>query len=212
MSRSSLRVLCVLLAVGVAASCQSHETTAPLGANELSRDQTSDATVHTVVALSRRTYLASDVSASVTIGPEGGEIKIPEAGGRIIVPAGAVSKSWHITMTAKAGWDVAYTFMPHGIVFAVPVTFEQDLDYTAATGMKDVRTLQAGYFGQGLDSIFADAQKSLARVSEVRAVGVDSASDPHVGRFFIYHFSGYIMSSGFAPTDGGGGDSTSPQF
>lgn len=217
---SSLHVPCALLVLGVAVACHSRETTAPLGAatdgaistNALSRDQAVDGTIHTVVALPRKAYLSSDITASATIGPEGGEIEIAAAGAKVIFPAGAVATTRRIRVTAKAGWNVAYEFRPHGIVFAVPLTFEQNLDYTVAAGMKGARTLQAGYFSQGLDTIFADAQKSLARVSEVRGVAIDSSANPLVGRFFIYHFSGYIFSSGFAPTDSGGGDPASPQF
>jgi len=112
-------------------------------------------------------------------------------------------------MTAKSGQNVAYTFHPHGIVFNLPVTIEQNLDYTAA-GATDAGTLQAGYFWRRLNDIYIDQGKSLAQVSEVRHAIVDSSTDPRIVRFFIYHFSGYILSTGFAPTDSGGGDSGSP--
>ena len=210
-------MLCVLLALGVADACYTHEATGPMraasdgasSANALSHDQIPGIGLHTVVALSRATYLDKDVSASGTIGPEGGTIEIGAAGVKIIIPPGALSTARRIRMTAKSGWNVAYTFHPHGIVFNAPVTIEQSLDYTAA-GAADLGTLQAGYFWRGLDDVYVDEGKSLAKVSELRRAIVDSSTDPRIARFFIYHFSGYIMSSGFAPTDSGGGDSGSP--
>ena len=210
-------MLCVLLALGVAGACYTREPTAPMRAasggpapaNPLSSDLAPVVGVHTVVTLSRVTYLANDVTASATVGPDGGVLDIGAVGARIIIPAGALSRERHIRMTAKAGSNVAFEFHPHGITFNVPVTVEQNLDYTAAAGLTDIQ-LQAGYFWRALNDIYVDQAESLARVSEVRRVLVDSSTDPRVARFFIYHFSGYIMSSGFAPTDSGGGDSGSP--
>jgi len=217
MSRSLPRIVCVLLALGVADACYTHEPTGPMravsegasSANALSRDQTPAGELHTVIALSRATSLDKDVTASAIIGPESGTIEIGAAGVKIIIPPGALSTERRIRMTAKSGHNVAYTFHPHGIVFNLPVTIEQNLDYTAA-GATDAGTLQAGYFWRRLNDIYVDQGKSLAQVSEVRHAIVDSSTDPRIVRFFIYHFSGYILSTGFAPTDSGGGDSGSP--
>lgn len=216
MRRRLLGAVCVLLSLGGANGCSSHETTAPQapaanggGAQALNAGVLDPTTE--VVSLARSVILSDDITVSATIGPEGGSLSIPEAGGKIIIPAGALRHPTQIKMTARAGRNVVYEFCPHGTVFDVPVTIQQDLDYTVANGMKDLRTLQAGYFQQGLNAIFSDPGKSLARVTELRGVQIDAPAGRWIARFFIYHFSGYIMSSGFAPTDGGS-DSTNTQL
>src|SRR5690242_3078228 len=213
MSRSVVRSLCVLLILGAASACSSHEPTAPARAPLAAVPSiepgpgiaAAASASQAVITLARSSYLTHDLTAAATIGPEGGSIEIPVAGARIVFPAGAINEPTHIKMTAKAGWNVAYEFCPHGIVFNLPVALEQDLDFTVAK-QSDLRTLQAGYFAQGLEAIFADRGKSIAWVSDVRGVALDSPGNPRRGRFFIYHFSGYIFSTGFAPSDSGGDD------
>jgi len=106
-------------------------------------------------------------------------------------------------MTAKAGWNVAYEFAPHGIAFDAPVSVEQDLALTAASRMSDATKLEAGYYQDSLRDALVDPSQSLARVSELRSVDLDLPLNPRVATFYIFHFSGYILSSGFA---GGAGD------
>lgn len=213
MAAKLLFTVCAIGALGIASACGIESVSAPtraarvasaLGgaarADEVGRDEK-----RTVVALARRAPLEHDISAIATIGPAGGTIAIDDAGVTVVFPPGALTKVTEITMTAKAGSAVAYEFRPHGITFEVPVLVAQDLTYTRVTGGL-LRGLQAGYYNQAFDSIFVDSTKSLARVTELRDARLDPSGHPRTATFYISHFSGYIMSSGFA--DGGGSDST----
>jgi hypothetical protein len=211
MIRKFLLAAGVIAVLGIAYACSSDKILAPSG--QFSRGSAlpanadlSDPDIDTVITLQRAVYLPEDVSESAVIDPDGGEIGIAASGATIVFPPGALSKRTRITMTAKAGWNVAYEFSPHGIEFAQPVVVQQDLSYTLAYRMKDAATVQAGYFRKSLDSIFLDSRKSVARVSELRNVELDPALNPRVAKFFIYHFSGYILSSGFAGGSGDTGD------
>jgi hypothetical protein len=112
-----------------------------------------------------------------------------------------------ITVTAKAGSAVAYEFEPHGLTFDAPVRVQQDLAYTSL-GAGRLTKIQAGYYQQALDAILLGPNMSLAGVTELRDVDLDDTDRPRIATFYIWHFSGYIMSSGFA--DGGGGNSPIP--
>jgi hypothetical protein len=151
----------------------------------------------TVLALKRPFNLTTDISESAEIGPQGGEININAVGGKIDIPPGALREKVRITITAKAGWNVAYEFLPHGISFDKPVKIQQDLKYTTAYRVKDAKSLTAGYYSANFNSIFLDPWRFFARVSELRHVEVDKPVNPRVAKFYIYHFSGYLMSSGF---------------
>ena len=214
--RKLLPALCGVVALGIAIGCGSESALSPrtaghgsssMGAAARALTASADPT-DVVIALTRKSPLDHDVSATATIGPEGGSITLDAAGATIVFPAGALDTPRQIKMTAKAGSSVAYEFCPHGITFAAPVAVQQNLTFTRASA-SNVRTLQAGYFKQGLDAIFVDPGKSLAQVSEIRGVDLDRPSNPRVATFYISHFSGYIISTGFA--GGGGSDSSSAQ-
>lgn len=215
MIRKLLPAVCGVFALGIAIGCGSESVFAPpatghgsaITAPARATTGSGDAT-DTVVALARRSPLDHDISATAVIGPAGGSITLDAAGATIVFPPGALDSPRQIKMTAKAGANVAYEFCPHGITFAVPVVVRQDLTLTQANA-NDFRTLQAGYFSRGLDAIFVDGAKSLAAVSEIRGVNLDTPSNPRIGTFYISHFSGYIVSTGFA--DGGGSDSSFAQ-
>lgn len=216
MSRRLLPALGVLLALGAAYACHSDSTLAPsasrgarlsASAAESGRRDV-DPGMATVVALKRSFNLPIDVSASAVIGPHGGEISLWASGARIVFPAGALSAPTRITMTAKAGWNVAYEFSPHGIVFDKPVTIQQDLNWTSfASG--DGGTVRAGYYQDSLSEALVGPSLSIARVSELRRVDLDRPLNPAIATFYIFHFSGYLMSSGFA--GGAGGDDSGDQ-
>jgi len=217
MSRRLLPALGVLLALGAAYACHSDSTLAPSGASRLSagtaqsgRRDVDPATV-TVVALRRNFNLPIDVSASAVIGPQGGEIDLWAAGAKIVFPAGALSAPTRITMTAKAGWSVAYEFSPHGITFDMPVTVQQDLRWTSYQS-GDGGKVQAGYYQDSLSEALVGPSLSIARVTELRRVDFDRPLNPCSATFYIYHFSGYLMSSGFAGAGSGedGGDQPQP--
>ena len=65
--------------------------------------------------------LATAMSATATIGAEGGRIDIDGAGISLVIPAGAVDGPTEITVRARAGEAVAYDFAPRGLEFETPV-------------------------------------------------------------------------------------------
>ena len=211
MIRKFLTTAGAFVALGVVFACNSDRSVAPVVTSwrspvGLVRADRNDPDIDTVVTLKRTAYLADDVTESAVIGPDGGEIDIDDVGARVIFPAGALSRRTRITMTVKAGWSVAYEFGPHGITFGAPVTVQQDLSYTTAKSARAAATVQAGYFQRSLDTAFLDPSHSVARVSELRQVFLERVLNSLVANFYIYHFSGYLMSSGFA---GGGSDTGS---
>jgi hypothetical protein len=218
MLRKVLSRVSAIAALSVAGSCGSDTAVAPSAVQryaDIDLVQTPGsvvAAVDTVATLGRSIALLQDASTSEVVGPEGDTLEIPASGGRLIIPPGALTTRLRITMTAKAGWNVAYEFAPHGITFAVPVIVEQSLSNVRA-GIVSAGTLQAGYYPDDLNAVLVDTRQSLARVTELRQVLLDRPTDPRVARFSISHFSGYIMSSGFAPGGGGsdGGDPGSAQ-
>jgi len=151
----------------------------------------------TGLVLKRLTPLATDISATAVIGPEGGSIKINEAGGKIDIPAGALSAPTTITMTALAGPNVAYEFQPHGTVFAQPVKVQQDLRLTwASTYPVLLKSAHGAYYDQSLDSSFVDPGKYLMKVKE-HEIGYLETNTTQL-KFYIGHFSGYVVLCGRA--------------
>ena len=63
----------------------------------------------------------------------------------VTVPRGALAQTTTITMTARAGTVVAYDFAPHGITFAKPLVFQQQLRGTNAS-LLTAPLLQLGYY------------------------------------------------------------------
>lgn len=149
----------------------------------------------TVLIIKRLSPLNADVSESAVIGPAGGEIRIPASGGKIRFPAGALSAPTLITMTAKAGWDAAYEFAPHGIRFAVPVEIEQNIQSTIASRYPSLADKLTGSYYQGnLDDDYVDSGHLNAHVTEVH--GGVSDHTAHTFTFYINHFSGWAISTG----------------
>jgi hypothetical protein len=131
---------------------------------------------------------------------KGGSIVLPGAGVRLDVPAGAIrSGSVTIVMTATPGRMVAYEFQPHGLKFAKQVMLYQDLDQTLfQAGL----TLWGGYNLESVDQAkgqVTSLESVLATVATDRKTGKTSAAFP------IWHFSGYVLTSGRAEDDPAGG-------
>ena len=154
----------------------------------------------TVFPLKRRKALQYDLTQSMVIGPDGGEFKIYEAGFKINVPKGALSAPTLISVTALKGWNVAYEFQPHGLVFLDTVKITQDLRPTWAYHEDAwLRNAEAGYF-EDRDTSFIGNYRLFAYASELRPVEVDNTrQNARVLRFHITHFSGYLVSSGRKP-------------
>ena len=149
----------------------------------------------TALVLKRLTPLAADISVTAVIGPEGGSIKINEAGGKIDIPTGALIEPTTITMTALAGANVAYQFQPHGLTFAQPVKIQQDLRTTwASVYPKLVDMAHGGYYEQPLDSTWVDPGKLFTVVKE-HELGYPESNGTQL-KFYVGHFSGYIVICG----------------
>jgi hypothetical protein len=136
----------------------------------------------------RRTPLPSPITVRKTIGRSGGALSIPAAGVTVIVPVGALDADTEITMTARAGYLLAYDFEPHGVTFKVPLVFNQNLNGTNV-GLLSPLALKLGYYSD--PSLLG---KTTALVSEVIG-GLTSV----LTRTFtapIGHFSGYIVICG----------------
>ena len=142
----------------------------------------------TVTVLQRGVPLLQDVSASATIGPEGGTITIPSTGFRLDVPKNAVLTPTTITVTAVAGANVAYEFEPAGTVFNKRLIASQDLSLTtilpAITGTNFV-----GAYFRSRDELLSPGS---ALVHELEPTTVDLST--LTVRFTIGHFSGYIVA------------------
>ena len=136
----------------------------------------------------RNRPLEQPITVRKTIGRAGGSLSIPDAGITVIVPFGALDRDTEITMTARAGYLLAYDFEPHGVTFNVPLVFRQSLNNTNA-GLLSPLALKLGYYED--PSLLG---KTTALVSEVIG-GVTSI----LTRTFtapIKHFSGYIIICG----------------
>lgn len=138
--------------------------------------------------LQRTTALAAPITVSKSIGPDGGTLAIPEAGVTVVVPRGALAATTKITMTARAGSLVAYDFAPHGIVFAKPLVFTQQLRGTNAT-LLNAPLLQLGYYEDA--SLLT---KTGGLVSELLGGTVNTLTWTFTSS--IPHFSGYMVSCG----------------
>jgi hypothetical protein len=136
----------------------------------------------------RRTPLASNITVRKTIGRSGGTLSIPAAGVTVVVPYGALDRDTEITMTARAGYLLAYDFEPHGVTFKVPLVFNQSLNNTNV-GLLTPLSLKLGYYSD--PSLLG---KTTALVSEL-VQGLTSI----LTRTFtapIKHFSGYVVICG----------------
>ena len=138
--------------------------------------------------LRRTTPLAEPITVTTTIGSAGGTIAIPAAGVSVVVPQGALAKPTVITMTARAGALVAYDFAPHGITFAKPLSFSQQLRGTNAS-LLTAPLLSLGYYKDA--SLLT---KTGGLVSELLGGVVNLTSWTFTAK--IPHFSGYIVTCG----------------
>src|SRR5205814_1103497 len=139
-------------------------------------------------SLKRVSKLREDVVASIDVDSQGGVLVIGDgAGATLTIPPLAVLTQTRITVTAKAGSAMIYEFEPHGLVFNVPLLFEQDVKNSSSVSSN--LPLLAYYDGSDVDAV-----NGLATVLEHES----SAIDLPRGKFYglIPHFSGYMVSSG----------------
>jgi len=141
----------------------------------------------TVNTLQLAVPLASDISRSATIGPEGGAIEIPETGFRLDIPKNAVTAPTLITVTAVQGPAAAYEFEPHGLALNKRLVVTQSLGPTSLVSTLLGRSFTGAYF-TSRDDLHADG---TALVHELEPTSTDLLSlQVH---FSIGHFSGYLV-------------------
>ena len=141
-----------------------------------------------VNGLLRSTPLAAPITVTKDIGSAGGSISIPEAGVTVTVPSGALAATTTITMTARAGSLVAYDFAPHGITFAKPLVFTQQLRGTNAS-LLTAPSLGLAYYSD--PSLLGETG---GLVSELLGGASNLLTWSFTGS--IPHFSGYVVMSG----------------
>ena len=132
--------------------------------------------------------LNAPITVRKTIGRTGGTLSIPDAGITVIVPFGALDRDTEITMTARAGYLLAYDFAPHGVTFRVPLVFRQSLNNTNV-GLLSPLALKLGYYED--PSLLG---KTTALVSEV--IGGLTSILTRTFTAPIDHFSGYLVICG----------------
>lgn len=188
--RASVLALGLVLATG----CSSEHATAPVArpsaqsADLLGTVESTVDALHLVTGLRRTTPLVEPITVAKRIDARGGALIIPEAGVSVIVPPGALEEPTTITMTARAGYLVAYDFSPHGITFDRPLVFTQKLSGTNAT-ILSAQLLQLGYYED--PSLLGEV---TATVSEL----IDGLTNLFTWTFSapIKHFSGYLVTCG----------------
>ncbi len=179
----SVAVAAAAIASGCAKDAPSAPQTPALAAPSASHSLILSAPVQATPLL-RTHALPSDITVSKTIGLLGGTLTIPSAGVTVVVPPLALTSNTKISITARAGSNVAYDFAPHGIHFALPHVMTQELTGTQG-GSTLLSALQLGYYPDG---------NHPTLVNELLSVNVDLLH--LVGVSTIWHFSGYIFMSG----------------
>ena len=189
MRSPSIRALAVAALV-LSASCD-RAVTAPAPAGT-SANYTILGSPTVVQVVQRNTPLPAPLSTSAVIGPLGGQLSIPAAGLKVVVPALALTSPTRITVTAVAGSQVAYEFEPHGIRFLVPLVVSQNLVGTNAnTASLLSKGLVAGYFRSLSD---LDPLAGTGLVTELLGVAINL--NTKTATFPVFHFSGYLVATG----------------
>ena len=184
---TTIRRVAVLAGLVFTAAC-STDATAPAAPAQvdpaLARRSPDRSLLALVKVLPRNHALNKTISSSATIGAAGGEIKLPQVGFSLVIPAGALSANTQITVTADSGSGVAYRFEPHGLEFNKTVWFTQELKHTKATPL----TLMLGAYFKNPDQLnLTDLTALIDELFGVRRSGGKLL-------FGIEHFSGYLVS------------------
>lgn len=190
--KRAVTMMSTAVAIGAFAGCASQDVVAPVAPTVQAADGLLGGVIGLVknlltpvTGLLRSTPLAVPVTRSITVDRNGGVLRVPETGLTVTIPRNAVSARVTITVTAVPGNVVAYEFAPHGLQFAVPLVFSQDLSGTGG----NTSGLMGGYF-KALDQLNLTTGRAL--VDEELAARIVGGAV----QFDISHFSGYMVSTG----------------
>jgi hypothetical protein len=171
-------------------------TVSALAERALANVQFANSGTSSLTVLRRTMPLRTDVSASRTIGPDGGVIYLPGAGLTFVVPRGALATPVTISARAPAGQYLVYSFEPHGLVFRVPAYAAVSLrGTTARENGALLAALRAGYIA---DASAVD-QNGYAATYQEEPVEVDGLES--IAVFNVPHFSTLALASGATKTE-----------
>jgi hypothetical protein len=182
------------LILGVVLACSSDRSTGPqqqpaVSMKKMKLPKKLGQLIPDTVTVAVRLFpLTKDATVTKVIGAAGGTISVPEAGVKLVVPAGAVSSDVNFSVTALRGPLIAYEFGPHGTTFNVPVRVEQQTSGLFILGAGD---MTAGYWTDRAD---LENEDTIGDLTEENPVTQDASGS--VLRFNVNHFSGYLVASG----------------
>lgn len=133
------------------------------------------------------------------IGSAGGTLSIAKADFTITFPAGALSKTTRIEITAEDGNYVEYDMEPHGITFNKPVTVVQGLQNTEAyyNAVLAGNLVGAYVLDNGDPAPDGSINATELLTSETFfLIGSDGVWIPQFQTWEIDHFSRYMLASG----------------
>jgi hypothetical protein len=148
--------------------------------------------------LLREKPLERAVTVTKVIKNKGGVIDVPGTDFQLRIPRGAfAASSMTFTVTALPGAAVAYDFEPRGAHFLMPLTFVQKLGHTNLHSSKLPPGLEKGLVGAYFtDASMIDAETGVAVVAEFLPADIEATWAGVQLTFPIWHFSGYMASTG----------------
>jgi hypothetical protein len=191
----------IAAAAGGLAACAADRTVAPATTQAFQPGAHRDlgSTTISVGALTRTTALPADTTIYITVTPNGGGGSIQSAGLSVTFPKGFVSQPTTFWVTAKAGSVVAYDFGPSG-TFSAPVAITQKLQGTNAfqlgTGAYAGAVALQGAYVQDWSQVSQSTGTASVNELESSSVNVNG----NTLSFNVWHFSGYMVSTGRAAT------------
>jgi hypothetical protein len=134
------------------------------------------------------------IRVSKTIGSDGGVISIPQTGLTVDFPAGALTSSLTITITADQKY-VAYKMEPSGTQFLKDVTVTQSLRATSIFGEPLRSQLYAAYIAD--DNVKLSGKVPVIEIEPSKTIFSPLAPLlPEAQVWVIRHFSRYMLASG----------------
>ena len=134
------------------------------------------------------------IKVSQHIGAAGGTISIPETGFTMVIPAGALSSTLDITVTADDRY-VAYKMEPTGTQFQKDVVVTQLLTKTSIGGQPLRDQIYAAYLAD--DNAKLSGKIPVAEIEP--STTIFSTLNPLIPQaqvWIIKHFSRYMLASG----------------